>query len=184
MEEMRCNLSFSDAQFLFKNFGCSHFHMYREDPELYSNYKDLSISSQQELQWTEESFLELINQLLDDATPKKEQWVIHSRATNLAESIKSKKALQQLLQVSLHMLEHVPERDCIMCAENILERRDISLKGGVIFISIQLLEPALARNFLDLACLFIKKYGSHDLRRSNAAKKRAEVIQSMIQPRL
>ncbi|HEY4318806.1 MAG TPA: hypothetical protein VGN04_14495 [Herbaspirillum sp.] len=171
-----------DAEKAFKNYGCKHFYMYREDPDLYSKYENLNISKAQEIRWACETYSEWVKRLADDTISPDELWGMHSRATDLVEYINSLVSLRSLFDMSFQILEKVPESDCIMCAENILGRRDVSCKGGVIFQSVNLHEPDLAILFLELAGRFISRYEKRNLERSEQATKRAKIIESMIRP--
>lgn len=179
---MEIIFSIIDAEKAFKNYGCKHFYMVKEDPNLYSKYRNLNISEEQEIRWACESYSEWVKRLADHTISPDKLWGMHSRATDLAEYINSLATLRSLFDVSLQILEKVPESDCIMCAENILERRDISYKGGVIFQSVKLNEPELAISFLELAGRFISRYDKRNLKRSEQATMRAEIIESMIRP--
>jgi hypothetical protein len=179
-KSMKSEFSLVDAEKAYKHYGCSHFFMYREDPELYANYKSLAIPRQQEIQWATESFHRLLGELSDELTPRARLWLLHSSATTLAESIKDRAVLQALYEVSVRILAEVPGDDCIMCAENILARNDVSAKSSVVFLSFALNEAALGSGFLKLAGHFASRYGRQYSERYEQLRKRAETISAML----
>jgi hypothetical protein len=179
-DSMNSEFSLVDAEKAYKHYGCSHFFMYREDPELYANYKSLWIPRKLEIQWETESFHLLLGEMMDELTPRARLWVLHSSATTLAESIKDHAVLQALYEASVRILAEVPEDDCIMCAENILARNDVSARSSVIFLSFELNEGALGLGFLKLARDFANRYGRQYSERYEQALKRAETIGAML----
>ena len=177
---MKNEFALVDAEKAYKHYGCSHFFMYREDPELYENYKSLAIPRKQEIQWETESFHLLLGELRDELTPKTRLWMLHSNATKLAESIKDHAVLQALYEVSVRILAEVPGDDCIMCAENILARNDVSARSSVIFLAFAVNESALGLGFLKLARDFAKRYGRQYGERYEQVLERAETIGAML----
>jgi hypothetical protein len=177
---MNSEFSLVDAEKAFKYYGCNFFFMYREDPELYENYKSLAIPRKQETQWATESFHLQLGELTDQLTPRARLWLLHSSATRLAESIKDRAVLQALYEVSVRILAEVPEDDCIMCAESILAGNDVSFRTSVIFLSFELNEEALGLGFLKLAKDFANRYGRQDRERYEQALERAETIGAML----
>ena len=169
-----------DAEKAFKAYGCTHFHMSRDEPELYSKYRNLNISKECEWQWTKESFVELCKQQSNNLSPDKDLWWQNSRATELAEYLHNKEILSTLYESSLKILDRVPPKDAIMCAESILDRREVSAKRGVIFLSLKFGEVNLANQFLELAVNFLKKYDNSDQKRKEGAVQRAKVIKPML----
>ena len=177
---MNKEFSLIDAEKVFKDYGCSHFYLSRETPDLYTHYKNLDISADQERRWAEESCDEWIKRLADDTTSRNELWGMHSRATHLAEYIKSLTTFNNLYEASRQILEKVPESDCIMCAENIMGRKDVAHKEGIVFQCILLGEPKLATSFLKLVGKFLNRHNQHDTPRSQQAATRAKIIGAMI----
>jgi hypothetical protein len=177
---MSGDFSLLDAQKAYKGFGCSHYFMCREDPDLYARYRALGVSREQEIQWSEEALQEDIEGLMDPATPADRLWSMHSNATRLAENVNSIGALRSLYLTSQAILESVPENDSILCAESILARNDVGCRSGPVFMSSAMGEPALASAFLDLARKFANRYSRRDVERYASAIRRAETIASMI----
>ncbi len=71
------------AEAYFRSMGCSHFHMSREYPERYGEYKSLNVSKPQEIEWTEQELESLRLQACSPDTAPKEVWAIHSGMEDL-----------------------------------------------------------------------------------------------------
>lgn len=177
---LKRGLSLQEAEKAFRDFGCSPYFMWRENPELHAAYTKLAISREQETEWTTASFRELVATLIDASTPAADLWWKHASATTHAESIGQIEVLRELDRVSRAILDKVPGGDCIMCAENILARGFVHLERGVVFLARSLGDPALAAGFLDLARAFARKYSGADQQRLEQALVRTETIQSII----
>jgi hypothetical protein len=170
----------ADGEKLFKSYGCTHFHMYRDEPNLHEEYVELNISKEQEREWTRDSFYDLIDSLSAPSTAAENLWWVHSRATTLAEYLREKEVIQTLNEASIELQKLLPSGDGIMCAENILDRRDISQKGSVIFISASLGLPELANNLIDRAEGFINHYNKADELRLTKVRERLERTRSIL----
>ena len=169
-----------DAENLFKSYGCTHFHLHREVPDLHEKYVELDISKEQEKKWTRESFYDLIDSLKATTTDPENLWWLHSRATTLAEYLKENEVLEAIDQISFELLKRLPNSDAIMCAESILDSRDISQKCSVIFISESLGMPELAASLVNRAECFIEHYKNTDESRASKALERLEKTKSML----
>jgi len=178
---MSSELSLEDAGELFKAYGCTHFHMARDEPELYSKYKKLKVTDAQETLWTEESFFEICNQLIDCTDSPGCLWLLHSSATTLAEYLESEYALRKLYQTTIVIIDLVPIEDSIMCAESILDRRDLSTRCGIIFLSLDLGLYDLSIKFIQLADMFIARFGETNPKRSSQAIDRSKQISSILE---
>ncbi len=173
---MNKEITLNEAEIAFKSYGCTHFHMSRDEPDLYAKYKELNITVDQELKWTKESFYELCELITERKDSNNNLWWIHSSATTLAEYIKDHDVLKKLYDVSLFILDYVPPKDTILCAENILDRRDVTLNCGIIFILIELGDKELAKKFLDLSYKFLERFKNKDKKRSEQVYQRIKTI--------
>ena len=177
---MESSFSLVDAEKAFKDYGCKHFYMAREDSDLYLTYTALNISKELETIWATESYTKLAYLLIDSTTAPAELWSMHASATDLIETNKLLKLLQNLFEISFQILEKVPASDCIICAENILGRQDVSYKQGVIFLSLKQQGAELASNFLELAGRYIQRYDQGHSERCREALRRTEAIAAMV----
>ncbi len=177
---MSTELTLIDAEKLFKSYGCTHFHMHREDPGLHSRYLNLKISREQENAWTKESFYELADQLEEAGTATNRLWWVHSRATTLAEYAKDIDILSRLESVSRMILRVIPVNEAIMCAESLLDSRDISQKCSVIFIAEDRGQHDLAKTLAECAQEFIDRSKDTDEDRAKKAQLRLELTKEML----
>lgn len=56
-------INLNDAKNYYFEMSCSHFHMYREYPKKYSEYRKLLVSKELEEQWTMEFLISKLNSL-------------------------------------------------------------------------------------------------------------------------
>lgn len=172
--------TFADAEKAFKSYGCTSFHMSRDEPELYERYTNLNVSKEQEKTWTRESFHQLISELANSSGSNEKLWWAYSRATTLAEYLKEAPILDALEKVSVGLLKTLPASEAIMCAECILDNRNTSQRNSVIFISESLDKPDLAKKFIEHAKNFIDLYQDIDKLRSEKARTRLDQTRSML----
>ncbi|MNR77812.1 hypothetical protein D3C72_84950 [compost metagenome] len=177
---MESSFCLADAEKTFKDYGCKHFYMAKEDSNLYLKYSALNIPKEQEMIWATESYEKLASLLIDRTTVPAELWSMYSRAIDLVETSKLLQMLENLSEISLKILEKVPASNCIICAESILGRKDVSYKEGVIFLSLKEYGVQLANNFLELAGRYIQRHDNGHSERSVQALKRVEEIRSVM----
>lgn len=152
------------AKRYFQSMGCSHFHMYREIPQRYSEYRGLNIPESIETEWTREEILSALDRLMSDDTPRKELWSIHAAVTTLILDGKFDDHLEALFDVS-SSIEGVirSQRDRLIVAETIVGRQDIQYRPGLIFRSHDTSREDLAARYTMLADKFAEKpLATHD----------------------
>lgn len=139
------------AKRYFQSMGCSHFHMSREIPQRYSEYRGLNIPKSKETEWAQQEILSALDRLQADDTPRKELWSIHSSVTTLVLDGSFDDQLEPLMDAS-SFIEGVirSQRDRLLVAETIVGRQDISYRPGLIFRSHDSTRRDLAARF---ACL-------------------------------
>ena len=122
------------AKRYFQSMGCSHFHMSREIPQRYSEYRGLNIPRSKETEWTREEILSALERLRSACTPRKELWAIHSAVTTLVLEGKFHDQLDSLFDAS-SSIEGViqSQRDRLLVAETIVGRQDIQYRPGLVF---------------------------------------------------
>jgi hypothetical protein len=141
------------AKKFFVSMGCSGFHMFREYPERYEEYKKLAISEYQENEWR----LEQIDAYLRDIMVTKnnsELWYMHSEMAELVEVVKTSEALEKMLMATHHMRDTVPFEDRVIVAETINGRRDRKYRSGLIYLAYDLQSPSIAKGFVELSLYF------------------------------
>lgn len=71
--------SVEQAKEYFISMGCSHFHMVREYPERYEEYRRLNITKQTETEWRTEQVIDFCNQIIGNGYDFSQLWIIHLR---------------------------------------------------------------------------------------------------------
>lgn len=64
-------MTLAEAEYFYRQMGCTHFHMSREEPSKYDQYKSLNITEEQERRWRCDEVAELIELLSRQKPP---QW--------------------------------------------------------------------------------------------------------------
>ncbi len=139
-----------EAEIYFKSMGCMHFHMLREYPQRYDEYKRLNISKQQEIQWTEESF----NNYYDAVIMEKSDavlWVVHSNMANLTAQLKSEKLLLKMLETTQFIRDKVHQKEKVIVSETINGRAHRKLRSGLIYLSYDLNNIHAAKAFAEVS---------------------------------
>lgn len=140
------------AKRYFQSMGCSHFHMSREIPQRYSEYRGLNIPKSQEAEWAREEILALFDGLRSEETPRKDLWSIHSAVTTLVFDWRLHDQLEALFDVSLSIEGVIrSQRDRLLVAETIVGRQGISHRPGLIFGSHDSSREDLAARYAGLA---------------------------------
>lgn len=141
-----------DAKSYFQAMGCSHFHMSREFPERYSEYKALNISGDTEIEWKEESLKEAAESVEDVAA--KDIWWVHSRMEDLAKGLSTIEALEIVFQFTQRIEEKLTPTGKMLVSETICGRQDIKFEPGLIFLAHNLNREDIAREFCRIAIKF------------------------------
>lgn len=141
----------AEAKRFFQAMGCSSFHMAREYPEHYDQYRALGISKDTEAEWTVEVITAAIEQLKGGGTDPTELWVIHSRLADLIAGRRFNSFLADVLEASNAIENLLPQKDRLLVAETIVGRQAIRYRSGLIFQSYDSTHTELAKAFSDLA---------------------------------
>ena len=158
---MKCDepiTSVDSAKRYFQSMGCSHFHMSREIPQRYTEYRGLKIPKSKETEWTREEMLSALERLQSDDTSRKELWAIHSAVTTLLLEGKFHDQLESLFDASLSIEGVIrSQRDRLLVAETIVGRQDIQYRPGLVFGSHNSSREDLAARFAGLASTLTDK---------------------------
>jgi hypothetical protein len=169
------------AKCYFQAMGCSHFHMFREYPDRYNEYKVLNISSEMEFEWRQDSLEALAASFRDK--PPKDFWWIHSRMDELVRSLKTPEAVSVIYECTVGMKDKLPPTGKLLVAETINGRQEIKYKPGLIFLSYKLGEVVIAKDFATMALEFAqsaKKRLRTDMKRcEEAAMQTQATIQAL-----
>ena len=171
-----------DARRFFQEMGCSHFHMSREYPEKYEQYRALSIPEQIESKWREESIYQTMNQLLDSATPKGDLWVMHSQVAELAEVQKSTDTLIAAWEATKSIFHRLSPKDGLLVAETIIGRKEIRYQDGLIFLAAKLNHKDIAAELVAISLSLSQKAKTHrvDASRCDKAITKCQTIQKKL----
>jgi hypothetical protein len=141
------------AKRYFISMGCSDFHMAREYPNRYDEYKALNIDSSIESDWIKEEFENIINEF-DTVLPKDYGWQLR----RLDSMIEQKEFyLEKLLELVLRIQERLPLDQIEYVLLTIIGNSGTISKGGLIQKSYDLKRFDLADKFYVQTKLMIKK---------------------------
>lgn len=162
----------NQAKEYFKFMGCSHFHMAREYPQRYEEYKRLNIAQQIEIEWIEERLEEYCLQIMDKRvdTPL---WSIHSSIAELIERLRTERALIKMLMVTQFIRNLVPPKDRVIISETINGRNDRRIRSGLIYLAYDMNNMSIAKDFVELSLYFathIEKEGNDNNRCQSAIR--------------
>jgi hypothetical protein len=71
------------AQAYFRAMGCSHFHMGRDYPDRYKEYKAVQISEETEVVWMRAEFESTLDALINEGGEADALWAQHSYLAEL-----------------------------------------------------------------------------------------------------
>ncbi len=152
--------SIQDAKNYFMSQRCSHFHMAREYPKIYEQYKKLNISKQMENDWRYEQLEEFYKEIMNNDVDT--LWYIHFCMEELVTSLKTERALAKMLEVTNYIRDKVPYKDRVKVSENINGREHFYIKekfkmkeqSGLILLAYDLKNEEVAKEFIKLSLYF------------------------------
>ena len=145
--------SIQQAKEYFRAMGCSHFHMAREFPLRYEEYKGLNISKQQETEWRTERLDEYYTHIMNNEKGNP-IWIVHSNMAELVETLKTDKALEKILNVTHYIHDAVPFEDRVIVSETINGRAHRQSRRGLIYLAFDLNKIHIAKSFIELSLHF------------------------------
>lgn len=128
--------SVSDARRFFEAMGCSHFHMMRDYPDRYSEYRALKIDKAQEREWRRDAITKLYDSLLNPATDAKDLWLLYTRMESLCEGQDDAESTLKIYEVTQRIADRLPIKDGIIVAEAINGTR-IYYEAGPIYLAVK-----------------------------------------------
>jgi len=153
--------SIQQAKEYFQSMGCSHFHMCREYPQRYEEYKQFKISKQIELEWITERFDEFYSSIIENKQDIT-LWSVHSIMDDLFVNLKTDIALKKLLEVTQHIRNVVPLNDRVLVSETINGRSDRRYRNGLIYLTYDLKTISAAKEFVELSLHFATYFEDFD----------------------
>lgn len=140
-----------DARLYFQGMGCSHFHMLRELPERYEEYRALGVSDAVERAWRREEILREEARLADEACPPQDYWAAHSSLEALVRTQRDPERLVKLHELTELVAGKVSDRDAVIVAETILGRGIPETRSGLVYFAYDLGRKDLAASFAERA---------------------------------
>ncbi len=171
-----------DARRFFQEMGCSHFHMSREYPEKYEQYRTFLIPEQIESKWRQESIYQTKDKLLDSATPKGDLWFMHSQVAELAEVQKSTETLIAIWEATKSIFHRLSPKDGLLVAETINGRKEIRYQDGLIFLAAKLNRPDIAAELVAISLSLSQEAKKQrvDIPRCDKAITKCQIIQKKL----
>ena len=109
----------ADAEAYFRAMGCSHFHMTREYPNRYEEYRKFDVSTTSENQWTQSEFDNQVTALYAE-TNRSELWNRFSSLCRLANLLRTRDVVEKLAVAAARIEPAVPDPYRILMAEILL----------------------------------------------------------------
>ena len=122
----------SEAREFFISMGCSSFHMCREYPDKYTQYKALNISTSLEQQWTMESFSDKYDKVLTGQYSES-LWNWHSLCEDHMYMLNSQEYFTKMLNLTQFVASKEIDGNRVVIAETINGRRDNKFRNGLIY---------------------------------------------------
>jgi hypothetical protein len=158
------------AKEYFIAMGCSHFHMAREYPHRYEEYKQFNITKQMESEWRMEQLEDYYKNIMEDDSSNP-LWIVHSNMSELTEILKTDITLIKMLEATKHIQDKVPLIDRVIVSETINGRRYREARSGLIYLAYDLNRIQIAKSFVELSFHFATyvKNKTRDFDRCQAA---------------
>lgn len=171
---MRENLeTISDCELFFKSYGCSHFHMAREYPKQYSEYRTIVPNNELEKLWIfqecERNFTEVVN--LIESGVDADLGLRISSMIDLVDLDGSEIWVAKLTEFVAQTKTKLDELAGLIIAESILGRAASISNGGLIHLAIRLKLSDCAKRLHEIA-----KYLAEVVRENNALSRRASQV--------
>ncbi len=139
------------AKKYFQAMGCSSFHMSREYPDRYHEYRRLAISEKLEREWTCEAIACAATKLNNRKTRPSDLWHIHSQMEDLVQQLQTVDTLWQIYETTERIVPRLPKHSKVLVAETIVGRSHIRYRSGLVFLAYDLNEKAIFRHFSEIA---------------------------------
>jgi hypothetical protein len=139
-----------EARRYFQSMGCTHFHMGREDPDRYEEYRKLGISKDQERKWAAEEIAAKIAQLNRRDTDEAALPDGFFNLENILANWKVDHFLEEILRAFHAIAESLPPSDEVLVARTIIGSNPV-WPPGLMVQSHDAGRMKLARKFAELA---------------------------------
>ncbi|RKD86140.1 hypothetical protein [Mangrovibacterium diazotrophicum] len=136
------------AKELFLEMGCSHFHMAREKPELYEQYRNLNITHEDEAIWRQSVFNELFEKILQGDYKDLELWSHHAYLCELALKLNQVDSFQKILDANNYVSSHLPKDKWVLVSERLISKGIYDIKKSLIFFVYRICGIEMAKEYL------------------------------------
>jgi hypothetical protein len=143
-------ITVAQAKKFFMTMGCSGFHMSREYPERYDEYKKLNIPIELETEWRQEQVDTHMTEIME-ANDSSRLWMIHSHMAELVKELRTQDVLVKMLKATQFIRDKVPLADKVIVSETINGRQDRRYRSGLIYLAYDLNSPSAAKAFAELS---------------------------------
>ena len=141
------------AKNFFMYMQCSLFHMGREYPQRYAEYKNLDIPMQTENEWRRDKFNEISSKIMENPSSDS-TWRLHDQMYDLFASMRAKDELIKILEVTKYIQNMVPKNDRVIIAETINGRARREDRSGLIYGAYDSGDIATAKEFAELSLVY------------------------------
>jgi len=141
------------AKNFFMYMECSLFHMGREHPQRYAEYKHLNIPKQTENEWRRDKFYEISSKIMENPSSDS-TWRLHSQMHDLFVSLRTKDEVLKMLEVTKYIRDKVPANDRVIIAETINGRARREDRSGLIYSAYDIGDFATAKEFAELSLTY------------------------------
>ena len=141
------------AKNFFMYMECSLFHMGREYPQRYAEYKNLNIPKQTENEWRRDKFYEISSKIMENPSSDS-TWMLHNQMYDLFVSLRTKDELLKMLEVTKYIRDKVPANDRVIIAETINGRARREDRSGLIYSAYDTGDFAMAKEFAELSLTY------------------------------
>lgn len=148
------------AKNFFMYMECSLFHMGREHPQRYAEYKNLNIPRQTENEWRRDKFYEISSKIMENPSSDS-TWRFHSQMHDLFVSLRAKDELIKMLEVTKYIQDKVPANDRVIIAETINGRARREDRSGLIYGAYDSGDITTAKEFAELSLAYSSIDGSN-----------------------
>ncbi len=175
-------MDLQNAKEFFKSMGCSHFHMNKEEPELYKQYRSLNITTETEALWRQSEFDQLAEEIEKGVYKDMELWSQHAYLCELALRINKKRSFVKLLDVTNYLSTHLPKDKWVLVSERLNNRGIYDIKKGLIFHIYRYCGIEMAKEYLCYArrfCIYLEGVGM-DYERCLESQEQCDVIEQKL----
>lgn len=159
-------MNLTEARSYFVQMGGSHFHMSREEPDVYAQYRALKITDAQEKTWRGECIDALAARLAVTSTP---EWQQLSQLIDHCENQCDLASLQTLRRSLDAVHTRLDPLGSVIIAEMLIGTA-LGFERGGIYLAVQLQQLPVARHFAETSMALATRADVQATQRDRSAK--------------